>query len=223
MLTIARLIAIGCLLPSTLTLAHEDAFTDSGQLAIDREIIGPENRNVAMTLNHLGSSYRATGYTDRALELHTESLAIRKKVLGDDHPDVSMSLTNIGAVYTDRNQWDEALDYYRQSHAILVKRLGKDDPDAASVVIGIAKVHVLSNAPAKALKLLESAGPGLAKATELDQSLAAFVEAQALWIGGGDKPRALELAQQARDGFVAEGKTAAPYLAEVDVWLAEHR
>ncbi len=41
--------------------------------------------------------------------------------------------------------------------------------------------------------------------------------------GGDDKSRALELAQQARDGFVAEGETAAPYVAEVDTWLAEHR
>jgi hypothetical protein len=44
--------------------------------------------------------------------------------------------------------------------------------------------------------------------------------AQALWDGGGDRARALDLARAARDGYTAGGEAWRPDVARVESWLA---
>ncbi len=69
--------------------------------------------------------------------------------------------------------------------------------------------------------LLESPDAGSSADESLDRDEIRFLLARALWTTRRDKPRALELANQARAAWLAQGPRAAKLALEAKRWLAE--
>jgi tetratricopeptide (TPR) repeat protein len=66
-------------------------------LAIQEKTLGPENPNVATSLNT--QLYTSQGQYANAEPLYKRSLVIKEKVLGPDHPDVAVSLNGLAELY----------------------------------------------------------------------------------------------------------------------------
>ena len=95
--------------------------------------------------------------------------------------------------------------------------------------VGLANVALAKHRPKDALPLAERALAIHENAGVPATLLAStrFLLARALWDApadaGRDRPRAVALAEQARDALRETGAGSAKDLAEVEAWLAEHR
>jgi tetratricopeptide (TPR) repeat protein len=73
--------------------------------------VGPDDPDVATSLNNLAGLHKTQGDYAKAEPLYKRSLAIWEKALGPDHPDVATSCENLAALYraTKRDSDAEAL------------------------------------------------------------------------------------------------------------------
>ena len=60
---------------------------------------GPNNVNIATTLNNLAGLYKTQGEYALAEPLYKRSLKIDEKALGPDHPSVATTLNNLAGLY----------------------------------------------------------------------------------------------------------------------------
>ena len=68
-------------------------------LALREKEFGPDDANVAMPLNDLGTIHYNLGQYAVAELLYKRSLTIREKTLGPDHAEVAAVLNNLGELY----------------------------------------------------------------------------------------------------------------------------
>ena len=116
-----------------------------------------------------------------------------------------------------------AMGYYKRALALLEKTVGPKHPDLADALIGIGLTELKSNAPRRAVPPLERALTLRVTAGDpLDIARARFALARAL-AAVGDQPRALALADEARDVYAKTDVTSARELVEVDRWLRIQR
>ena len=57
--------------------------------------LGPDDPNLAASINNLAVSYFHAGRYDRAVELFEETLALQKAKYGPDHPNTAASMSNL--------------------------------------------------------------------------------------------------------------------------------
>jgi hypothetical protein len=103
--------------------------------------------------------------------------------------------------------------------------LGRDHPFLADPMTGLGEVALADGRPAEAQALLERAweirSTHIADGGVREQT--AFSLAQAIWDAApGDRPHALDLAAEARDGYAGIPDMASR-LAVVDRWITDHR
>lgn len=176
----------------------------------------------AGTLVNLAILSKDRGRYAEALRRYQEARTVFERNFGREHPYVSMTLNNSAEVYVLQKRYREALETYGQSLAIDRKMLGASHPDLAYSLQGVGQalshlgrsreaIEPLSQAVA--LRQSGEVGPGLLAESR-------WFLAQALWDGGGDRPRALGLARQAAAGFAAAERPAEQ--GEVRAWIA-HR
>jgi tetratricopeptide (TPR) repeat protein len=84
-------------------------------LALREKEFGPDDANVAMPLNDLGTIHYNLGQYAVAEPLYKRALAIREKTLGPDHPEVAMVLNNLGELY-------RAEEHYADAEPLLKRR-----------------------------------------------------------------------------------------------------
>jgi eukaryotic-like serine/threonine-protein kinase len=105
--------------------------------------------------------------------------------------------------------------------AIREQALGSEHPDLAHPLVGLARIALARGRPADAAALAERAvkvrGDGDAPGGDVAE--ARFVLARALWDASRERPRALALAEQAREAYREAGDGKAMELAEVEAWL----
>ena len=77
-------------------------------LALREKEFGPEDANVAMPLNDLGTIHYNLGQYPVAELLYKRSLAIREKTLGPDSAEVATVLNNLGELYRAEEHYAEA-------------------------------------------------------------------------------------------------------------------
>ena len=87
-------------------------------LAIRREVLGPDDRRIASTENHLGGALVRQSRNQEARAHYGEALAIRRRTLGDDHIRVSDLHANIGISYHQEGRYKEAREHYLRATAI---------------------------------------------------------------------------------------------------------
>jgi serine/threonine protein kinase/tetratricopeptide (TPR) repeat protein len=159
-----------------------------------------------------------------ALPYFEQATAECEHAFGAGHATCGLTLCGLGEAYRRLGRLDEALATFRRAVAVSEKALAPDHPQVARALTGIGRVELERHASARARVALERAlairehhpdeVPELASAR--------FVLAQALW-SVGERPHALALATEAREGYVKTGAPARENLAEVDAWLSQRR
>jgi len=84
-------------------------------MALREKAVGPEQPDVATSLNNLAQLYYTQGRYVEAQQLFSRSLAIREKALGPNHPDVAASLYNLAAIHHSQGRPMEAEQLYKRS------------------------------------------------------------------------------------------------------------
>jgi tetratricopeptide (TPR) repeat protein len=194
-------------------------------LEIREQALGPDHPHVAVVSIDLGNVFLAQGEHEQA-ELHyRRALPMFEKALGPDHPDVALAALNLAAVLERQGEHEQAELHYRRALPMLEKALGPDHPRVAEVLLGLARVAlaqqhaVAARAPAeRALAIREAS-----KAAPAELAWARLVLADALWPAEPERPRARELAEQARAAFAEGGQAREDDLAQAEAWLAQHR
>ncbi|XP_073230829.1 uncharacterized protein [Porites lutea] len=87
-------------------------------LALEKEINGEHDGDVATSYKNLGTVYSALGQYNQAKEYYEKSLAIEKDIHGEHHGDVATSYNYLGNVYSDLGQYNQAKEYHEKSLAI---------------------------------------------------------------------------------------------------------
>ena len=192
-------------------------------LAIRQQALAPDHPQVARSLSNVGRVLLLEGKYDEAGRQLERARVLLEKAYGADHPALADALDKLGDLYQAQGKHDDARRHYARALAIQEKALGPDHPDLGDTLTGLATALLslgrLEEARAqveRAVRIGEAAGqPNVAELAE-----GRFVLARVLWAVGYARPRALALARQARDGFMAGGAVSKKKLARVDSWLA---
>ena len=193
-------------------------------IVISKNSLGLDHPDVARILNSIGSILRMKGEHEKVLEYYRKALAIRVKALGHDHPDVAQTLGNIGVVFSSNKEYEKALECFRRSLKIKEKALGSENPQVAWSLNGIGSVLLHQGKPKEALGAFERL-VHICEAKTCDKDAKGqglFGLARALVATGGDNPRAIKLAKQAREIFSRTPKRFEKELEEVNTWLQKH-
>ncbi len=89
-------------------------------LAIWEKALGPEHRDVAISLNNLATLYVNQGRYADAEPLYKRALAIKEKAFGADHPDVADTLNNVAILFASSGNSENALAYSRKATAAVI-------------------------------------------------------------------------------------------------------
>ncbi|MEA2599595.1 MAG: eukaryotic-like serine/threonine-protein kinase [Acidobacteriota bacterium] len=107
-------------------------------LAIQEKRLGPDDPEVAMTLNSLGIVYGYGGELEKAETFFQRALKIRQAALGPEHPDVAMTLNNLALVRVNQKRYAEGDELFRRVLAIRERVLPPDHPDLAATLESLA-------------------------------------------------------------------------------------
>ena len=101
-------------------------------LALRRRLLGPEDKDVAMTLVELARALRDQ-FRDQEAEVPIrEALAIRRKIFGEEHRETATSKNELALLLLDRGELDEAERLARENLATSARILGDDHPNATA-------------------------------------------------------------------------------------------
>ncbi|XXF76299.1 serine/threonine-protein kinase [Myxococcaceae bacterium GXIMD 01537] len=203
---------------------HEEALENHRRsLAVWEKLVGPEHADVAICLMVLGSALRDAGRPGESWEVLTRSLRIQRKQLPEHAPQLGVTTRELAGTLLDLGRPSEALESYRSALGELERSFGPDHPEVARAVTGQGQALLAMRDFRGALGPLERAvalwerakgNPG-----RMEAALARFALAQALARTGGALPRAIRLAQQAREAFTTRAPAGRRYLEEVTEWL----
>jgi serine/threonine-protein kinase len=191
-------------------------------LAIWEVALPPNHPLIATCLNNLGSVSSAMHDTKAAADYYQRALVMLEASFGAEHPAVGSVLGNLGENDVDRGEFDSALERCARALAIMEAVLGSDNADLAYSLTCIGRAHSGKGAARKARPPLEralalrEASPGDA----LELATTRFALARALWSGGGNRGRAVELARKAQAAFAEAGEHQRKELEEVVAALA---
>jgi serine/threonine-protein kinase len=191
-------------------------------LAGKEKALGPEHPSTALTLNNLAASLAETGSAKEAEPMARRALAIYVKSVGPDHPDAARSHATLAGALRGQQRFREARDEFAASRTIWEKVLGPDHMDVSFPIMGMATCELALGHPANALPLLEhtlrirQANPG----RTVPLAEARWMMARTLIVLGQDRPRALQLAEQARAGYALAGGSYGKPAADIEAWLA---
>ncbi|MBI2894322.1 MAG: serine/threonine protein kinase [Deltaproteobacteria bacterium] len=190
-------------------------------LAIQERALSPDHGSLLATHNNLALVLRKLGRLDEAA-LHTARAVEIGERLGPDHPYLAEALVGMAALEHARGRERLAIGTYERALEIQARALGAEHPDLAYPLAGIGESYLVLGDAARAAEALERALGLLEKAHVEPLGLAKtrFGLARAQWARPPQRPRARELARQARDAFAAAGADARDDLSEVDAWLA---
>jgi tetratricopeptide (TPR) repeat protein len=177
----------------------KDAFQNA--LTLQEQALGPDNPEVARTLNNLGMALAQLGKFKEAVEVYERSRDIHVRNQGEMHPDTANSLSNLAAIYRREGRLSEAYNALDEALKARQAAFGDDNPQIASSYLSLAKLLVrmgkLDEALAdydKALAIrLKKFGP------EDPQVAAVYDDLAQFYLKRGFGKEALEKAQLAYD------------------------
>lgn len=187
-----------------------------------RERAGADPSLIASAMASLALAHRGRGELDEARKILRRALDLEAASLGAFHPGVARYLSWMGDVAFEQGRPAEALDLHRRALAIRERAHGPEHLDVAASLASVARAELEVGRPAQALESLERAW-SLREPTALDpgrRGETAFWLARALWEAGGDRGRALRLAQRARELVAASEGAGRRELPAIDAWLA---
>jgi tetratricopeptide (TPR) repeat protein len=190
---------------------YEEAKSYYGR-ALDQyeRLLGPEHPAVAKALNNLGLMAADQAKWDDAIAALTRAIRINERALGEGHPDVAVGLANLAMVYGGMNRHEEALPLAERAVASIERGAAPDGPNMAfalsariSALLGLDR-SAEAIAPSERELAIRERGVGAA----VNLADARCDLGMALVYSGRDVARGKALLHQARDGFIAVGRTA---------------
>jgi CHAT domain-containing protein/Flp pilus assembly protein TadD len=110
-------------------------------LAIREKALGPDHRDVAASLNTLGTLHLSKGDYAKAESLYQRALVIWEKTLGSEHLRVADALNNLAIVYRNKGDYSRAESLYQRALAIVEKMLGPEDLALAAYLNNLAYLN----------------------------------------------------------------------------------
>ena len=159
---------------------------------------GPDHPLVAGVLGTQAQIARKRHEPARARQLIEKALAMHRKALGPRHPYVANDDGDLAAILLEAGEARAALPLLEEALAIQVNARNDDADEVVNARTLLAETLLATGDPARALALAERAVAATSTRglrAELE-GRARFALAQAL--GASDRPRAVELARQAR-------------------------
>lgn len=172
-------------------------------LSIWEGAYGPRHPDVALVLSSIGAIESASGNLEAAFAANERALSIYEQTLGPDHPNVATALILLAGDHNARGQHEVAREQYERAHRILLASLGEDHDFVAVPLAGLGAVHRARGDAAQSLSYYEQslAVRIEAGANPVDLAESRFGVAKALVAAGGDRARAVELAEAARSAL----------------------
>jgi tetratricopeptide (TPR) repeat protein len=194
-------------------------------LAEKERALGPVHPSVALTLNNLGNAHREAGSFDEGRRALERARDIWVGIHGERHPILGYVHNNLGELELAAGRLDEARTHLAAALALREELLGRDHPLVAHSAHQMAAVYEARGELQPARELLERtlAIRAAASGDPLDLAKTRFALARSLWPDEASRPRAHDLATQARSTFVTAGERATKDRDAVDGWLAERR
>jgi CHAT domain-containing protein/tetratricopeptide (TPR) repeat protein len=114
-----------------------------GERALDirKRVLGPENPDVASSLNNLANLYRRRGDYTKAEPLYRHALTIREKLFGPDHPDVATVLNALAILHISKGDYEKAERLLQRALIISEKSFGPDHPDVGIPLNNLAILY----------------------------------------------------------------------------------
>lgn len=106
-----------------------------------QEAFGPDDVQLAFTINGLALTLLSLGEVDEAIELHQRALALRRANLGPRHPHVAMSLNNLAIALHRTGRVVEAIDHFQQALEIKEEHFGSNSPEILSSLINVGNLR----------------------------------------------------------------------------------
>ena len=173
------------------------------------EARGERHRDVAQARGGLASVYLRAGRVELALEALQETVAMEVEIYGGENVDSAMTRSILSDAYRKAGELHAAQAEAELALSVFRRDLGNEHEKVARTLTTLGQVRFKRKRYARAAVDFEEAVAiyRSAEAEPLDVGEARFGLAQALIHTGGDKARALELAEAARAAF-ADGGTA---------------
>ena len=126
-------------------------------LEIRKKALGPEHRDVFVSLDELGTLLAEQGSYGEAQPYFEQALEISQKLYGEDHTNTAMSLNKLASVLAEQGNYDRARTLHERELAISEKIMGGDDPQTARCLDNVATVLWHQGLYAEARPYLERA------------------------------------------------------------------
>jgi tetratricopeptide (TPR) repeat protein len=160
-------------------------------------------------------------YAD-ALPLAERAVRIRRRELPADHPDLAVALMGRAIALNGLERYAEAEAAIREALAIYDRTRPESDPDRNRARWVLGNVFLLSDRPAPAVPLFESALRAMSQSTKGQAELAALkiALAKARWAADIDRAATYHEMEALRDELVRDHPDD-PSRASVQTWLAD--
>src|SRR5262249_3294617 len=117
---------------------------------IYKRILGPDNPDVAESLNRVAEVYLLEGKYTQAEPLLKNSLAIFEKNLGSQDAYIARACHNLGFDYMKQGKFAEAEPYFQRALTLREKSLGADDPEVGKTMLSYAELLRSTNRASEA-------------------------------------------------------------------------
>ena len=102
---------------------------------------GPNNPQVAHSLNGLAKLYHDQGKYEQAEPLFQRAIHLQEQQLGIDHLLVAHPLNNLAELYREQGKYEQAEPLYQRALRIWVHQLGPDHPDVSRALNNLASLY----------------------------------------------------------------------------------
>jgi tetratricopeptide (TPR) repeat protein len=192
-------------------------------VAAKEKALGPDDPDLGLSLGNVGIYLAQVGDLAPAVDYAERAVRIIEGSLGPDHPHTATALTNHGELLAQIGRYEEALVAATRSLAIFERETDPDGRYVAYPLLVLGLSHLGVGRVAEALPILERATRirDVAESLPHRRAEVRFALARALWEAGCERPRAVALAERAREEYESSPSTPATRreLAAIDRWL----
>src|SRR5438046_3089983 len=111
-------------------------------LQIREQYLGPEHRDVAVSLSGLAIIYGDQARYAEAEPFYRRALQIWEQQPGSEHSEMAMSLNGLANFYQEHGRYAEAEPLYRRALQISERRWGPNHPDVVRLLGNLASLYV---------------------------------------------------------------------------------
>lgn len=196
---------------------------DRRALALKLQALGPDHWDVALSRGNVAVQLHRLGRNDEALVENQKAIDSLQRAFGSEHLDLALHLSSRGEIHMSLGEAAAAASDFTRALAIWQDELPPGHIYLSYALTGLGRARLATGAPAAALAPLEQALL-IREATSAEPEMRAetmFALAQGLWRTERDRPRALRLAEKARDLLPGGAAQRRPIVAALAQWRAE--